>query len=236
MISAAAESYARTHKKEIIKRFADPAIYPSVPKPFTFYMAGSPGAGKTEFSKGLIKIIESYPVGKTVRIDADDVREIFPQYTGSNSACVQAAATIGVDALFDSVHEHSQNAIVDTTFSHYPKSYANVVRDIRRGRGVIICYLYQDPILAWEFTLRRELKEGRNIPKEVFIESFFNARENVDRIKREFGDKVNLFLAVKNFKNGIDKTFFNVESIEGYIKNEYNRDLLSELLKDKPVC
>ncbi len=41
--------------------------------------------------------------GGIVRIDADEIREIIPQYTGGNSDLVQGAASIGVDILHNHV-------------------------------------------------------------------------------------------------------------------------------------
>ena len=66
-----AEKYIKEHKRELIERFADPKIYPPDEHPRTFFMAGSPGAGKTEISRRLIESV----IGKLpVRIDADDIR------------------------------------------------------------------------------------------------------------------------------------------------------------------
>ena len=56
-------------KNILIDLFANPAFYLPESKPVTLFMAGSPGAGKTEVSKGLIKQFKQKPV----RIDADEV-------------------------------------------------------------------------------------------------------------------------------------------------------------------
>jgi hypothetical protein len=55
-----------------------------------------------------------------------------------------------------------------------------------KGRKVAIFYIYQDPLIAWKFTQIREKVEGRYIPKEAFIDAFFNAKENVEKMKKEF--------------------------------------------------
>jgi hypothetical protein len=54
-IEREAIEYARAHKKDIAKRLTDPAIYIPEKNPVSVFMAGSPGAGKTEASIELLK-------------------------------------------------------------------------------------------------------------------------------------------------------------------------------------
>lgn len=58
----------------LIARFCDPIKYPDDSHPISVFMAGSPGAGKTEFSKNLIKEIGH----GVIRIDPDEVRNLIP--------------------------------------------------------------------------------------------------------------------------------------------------------------
>jgi UDP-N-acetylglucosamine kinase len=69
-VEAIALEYVKSHKKELIERFCPPSICHSIANPVSLFMAGSPGAGKTEVSKGLIKKFNDVPV----RIDADEIR------------------------------------------------------------------------------------------------------------------------------------------------------------------
>lgn len=96
--------FVRNHKVELIKKFADPDVYQSVPIPVSLFMAGSPGAGKTEVSRGLVRKFKDAPV----RIDADEIRTLCPEYTGANAHVFQKAANKGVNTLFDYVlHKES---------------------------------------------------------------------------------------------------------------------------------
>lgn len=95
-----------------------------------------------------------------------------------------------------------------------------------------ILYLYQDPVVAWEFTQKRAALEGRNIPLDMFIRAFFVAKENVNRIKKEFGKQVELWLIIKNLEQGIEKTYFNVDNVDSYLKIRYNPQSLKEKLKE----
>ena len=98
----------------------------------------------------------------------------------------------------------------------------------------MIFYIYQDPIIAWDFTKKREALEGRKIPKSAFIEAFFGAKENVNKIKEIFQDKIKIFLVVKNLNNDDDteKSKFNIDNIDNYLKVNYTKKSLEELLKD----
>lgn len=90
-------------------------------------------------------------------------------------------------------------------------------------------YIYQDPKIAWHFTKIREKIEGRNVSKEIFIKCFFNARENVVKIKKLFPN-IELNIAEKDFENKLKKSYFNVELLDPYIKMEYNIQDLQQIL------
>lgn len=91
--------------------------YPAVVNPSSYFMAGSPGAGKTEYSKSLIQILtEKEPERKIVRIDADEIRDWLPQYDHKNALLVQRAASLGVEKVLDCVLKNHQDFILDATF------------------------------------------------------------------------------------------------------------------------
>lgn len=231
-IRKVAIQFVKNNKKLIISKFADLTKFPSSQNPFTVFMAGSPGAGKTEFSISLIKqLSEKDPNTKVVRIDADDIRDIIPQYDKTNSNLIQPAAAIGVEKLFDHVQSHEQNAIVDGTFANWEISKRDVKRALNRKRKIGIIYLYQDPAIAWDFTKKRERLEGRVVPRETFIQAFLNSKENVRRIKKEFGNAVRLSLVIKNFENRVEKTLFNIDNVDSYLKIKYNPQTLLKVLK-----
>lgn len=225
-ISDEAIQYIKAHKPDILGKFADPAIYMSVATPISIFMAGSPGAGKTEYSKRLI--LERGP--NVVRIDADEIRKLLPHYTGSNSYVVQAAAAIGVEKLHDYVLDKKLHMVMDGTFSNLEKARSNIKRSLAKSRVVQIFYLYQDPLIAWEFTKKRESLEHRNIPKDAFIRGLFAAKKNVQQIKQEFSDKVVVNIVKKNFKENFEEVIRNVLSVEGTVIIGYTADELMSLL------
>ena len=90
-IHDAAITFAKQNKKRIAESLTDKKVFPPDAEPVSIFMAGSPGAGKTEASKALIEEIGGEPI---IRIDPDELREYFPGYTGQNSSLFQAGASI----------------------------------------------------------------------------------------------------------------------------------------------
>jgi len=225
-----AKSWVKVNKKEIIKRFIGDEVEP-VEKPFTIFMAGSPGAGKTETSKRFISGFKEVNAESFVaRIDPDDIRETIPGYDGSNSYLFQGAASLGVEKLYDYVLDKKINAVIDGTLAAYGVADKNISRSIKKNRDTSIFYIYQDPIKAWEFTKAREKVEGRNIPKEAFIESLFSAKDNVNKLKKIYGKKLTVFLIIKDFENNTEKSHFNISNVDNYLKINYTKQSLTKLL------
>ena len=219
-LSSEAVAFIKSNKSELIRKFANPEVCRPVSSPVSLFMAGSPGAGKTEVSKNLVKKFRDVPV----RIDADEIRAICPGYTGTNAHIFQDAANKGVNILFDyALHKHL-NLILDATFA-YTDAQGNIQRSIDRNRIVQIWFVYQDPLKAWEVTKAREVKEARHVSKEVFIETFFRAKKNVSRAKEMFGSVIELNLLIKDY-DGIENSHFNISEgeLDRYLKDGYTEN------------
>lgn len=221
-----ARNYVKKNWKKIVNQFANTNTIKPSNNPISIFMAGSPGAGKTEISKGFI---DNFPAS-IVHIDTDKTRDEIPQYTGSNSAIVHGAASLAVEKIFDHCLKKKQSFIFDAMFSDFNKAKDNVERCLKKDRMVMIFYIYQEPKLAWEFTIAREKKEGRNIPKEAFIKGFCNSREVSQRIKDEFGDKVMLNIVKKNFDNENQNIYLDVDVIDNYVENMYSFEDLESMI------
>ncbi|MCW9054417.1 MAG: zeta toxin family protein [Candidatus Pacebacteria bacterium] len=220
--------YIKTHKKELIERFCPTEVCHSVSKPVSLFMAGSPGAGKTEVSKGLMKrFIKDAPV----RIDADEIRAFCPGYTGDNAHVFQRAANKGVNFLYDHALSNDINCIMDGTFA-YGGVEDNIRRSLKRGRRVEVWFVYQDPRHAWEFTKARELEEARHVSKDVFVRAFFDSRENVKSVKRKLGDAIKINVLIKDYETGTEKLKLNgsVADIDRLADGRYSVDDLNTLL------
>ena len=184
--------FAKSLKEEIAKEVSSLNKFAADTQPLSVFMAGSPGAGKTEFSKNLINILEQEKIRKVVRIDADEYRSRFTEYDGQNSSLFHGAVALIVEKVHDHVLHNSQSFILDGMFSHYEKAVANIQRSLDKQRGVIIFYLFQLPEVAWKFTQDREKTEGRNITREIFINGFLGALDSVRRVVDDYGSSVSV--------------------------------------------
>ncbi|MBW6441972.1 zeta toxin family protein [Patescibacteria group bacterium] len=225
-------SWVKRNKRFIKDKFASIKDYPPVDKPFTIFMAGAPGAGKTEFSKLFIeRFYESEKEKKVVRLDTDEIREIIPGYYGYNASIFQNAAALGMEYLIDKVYGDNQSALVDTTFGLKHKAISNVERALKRNRKVAIFYLYQNPQISWSFVKNRILQGLRYLPKDFFIKNFFLARENANEVKKTFKEQVVLAIFVLNEKHNIIYYEFDIDNINNHVKIHYTKDWLQKNLK-----
>lgn len=219
--------YVKDNRKLIQEKFADIKKYPSVGKPVSIFLAGSPGAGKTEFARRFIKDSQK-PV---VHIDPDEIRKVISIACNNNNATLlQRASALGVEKIYDYVMNNDQDIILDGTLIDYDKAVLNIERSIKHDRIVHIYYIYQDPLLAWDFTKKREIIEHRGIPKDFFIKAFFQAKDNVNKLKEKFGKALQLNLIIKNFENDSIKFELNIEKIDSYLEIGYTRESLEKVL------
>ncbi len=199
----------------------DATYYP----PAASFMAGTPGAGKTEVSRRFLEQFTKTPI----RIDADDFRQKIPGYNGSNSHIIQPAASLAVDKLLEKILKLKYSFVLDGTFS-IAKSIENLKRADRRNYSLQIFFVYQDPVRAWEFTKVRQVREGRYVPKDAFINSYFASRDNVVRAKQLFKDKLTVFLIVKDYVNQTETIYDDVDDIDKYLPQIYTKEELQEII------
>lgn len=230
-ISRSAKNYIKkiTKTGELFKIFAHPDKFFGQENPITFFMAGSPGAGKTETSKNFIEENGQFNI---VRIDADEIRMLCPGYNGQNSHLYQEASALGVNKLYDYINKKKFNALIDGTFASEKYALANVDNALKRKRKVYITYIFQKPLEAWEFTLKRERLENRKITLEVFIRGFMESKNNVQKIKDIHKENVTVDIVVKNGQSKIEKAELNINNIDDHIDFNYTYDYLYDILKD----
>lgn len=221
-----AHKWIKAHHKKLIDIFCHSSSIVPDEIPTTIFMAGSPGAGKTEFSRNLADTFEQKPV----LIDADEIRKKVPGYSGKTAYLYQKAANKGVNILYDYCCNKGLNVILDGTFA-YAGAIDNVQHSLKHKRNVEIYYLYQDPLLSWSFTKIRERSEYRRVPKDVFITAYLKSMENVKKVKDQFGPKIKLNIVVKDFTTGLNKLELNKESIDSYISKVYTYVELESLIK-----
>lgn len=228
-IKQRADEYARKNKNCIAKAVTS-KFRPDTP-PVSVFMAGSPGAGKTESSKILINEFKK-DNHMVLRIDPDELRSEFSDYTGSNSNLFIGATSILADRIHDIALKRNLSFIFDGTLSNLNRARQNIQRSLNKERSVLIVYVYQDPLQAWKFVKIRETKDGRRIPRESFVKQYFMARANVNLLKMEFKNTVKVDLIIKNADGTNLRYHRNIWIIDNHMPEKYTKYELENLIKN----
>ena len=128
-IAKDAEKYLKENQSKLIDDFI--GEIPPTMKPVSIFMAGSPGAGKTEFSTRLIEEIMGEK-GRIVRIDPDEIRTWLPQYIPGKAQIFQKAVSDGVNKIHDYVKSKSISFLLDGTFSEFNRASQNIQLSLER--------------------------------------------------------------------------------------------------------
>lgn len=217
-------NFARKNKKLIAARLTNPDQFPPEDHPVSVFMAGSPGAGKTEASKELLEGFGE--ASRILRIDPDELRDEFEDYRGGNAWLFHSAVSILVDRIFDLALKRGQSLILDGTLSNYEKAENNIRRSLKKNRKVEILYVYQRPELAWKFVQAREVVEGRRISPEDFVNQYFAARKAVNSLKREFGAEIRVDLLMKNIDGSHRWYKAGVDQVDNHVPEQYDEESL----------
>ncbi len=76
----------------------------------------------------------------------------------------------------------------------------------------------------------KKLKVVLYLKKHLFTLFLHTAKDNVDKIKTEFKEEIQLDLIIKDVDQGIQKTYFNIDQVANYLKIEYTPQALDKLL------
>lgn len=145
-----------------------------------YFLAGSPGAGKSEIAQTLSK-------AKNIDvIDTDEIRKICPYYSGKNSDLFQKASSKGVSILLDTAFKNDYSFILDGNFAEYRLQDENINRAKKRDYKIEIYFIYRPLELAKEYTKIREEKEGRKVPENIFYQKFLDSIKTVNKIVEEY--------------------------------------------------
>ncbi|MBH0089513.1 zeta toxin family protein [Pseudoalteromonas sp. NSLLW218] len=221
-------SYAKSNRTRIARELTDKNQFPPEARPVSVFMAGSPGAGKTEASKAFL---EEIGADNVLRLDPDELRELIPGYTGDNSYLFHRAVSFIVERTLDHAFKNKQSFLLDGTLASYDVAKKNIERSIRKERQVLILFVYQKPDLAWEFVEAREKLEGRRILPETFIDQFFASQEAIRELKLKFGSQIQVDLLVKNYKGKTRFYHDNVQAIEHHLDEKFTREDLESLIE-----
>ena len=204
--------WANKNKKQIAREFVRKINHQAADEPSGIFMAGLPGAGKTEFTVELIKSFDPEPL----RIDMDEIAQLIEGYKPEIADKFRGGASIVMSRIYDEVVKKKIDFVFDGTFSSAGAD-RNLSRALEHGYRVKVYYIHQLPEIAWRFTKDRELVEHRAIDKEGFIATYFKLQENLKQLCKDHKD-VTISLIVKDATNRV-----------GMRKENINGDLFAEL-------
>lgn len=220
---------ARRYKKSFARLKVD--LIAGEERPVSVFMAGSPGAGKTETARNIRELFVQRTGFDFIHINNDEYRAEFSGYKGINSPLFQRAATIFVEAVHDRALKRNVSFIMDTTLSNYEKAQRNINRSLTRNREVLIVFVYQAPEQAWEFVQAREAVEGRRVPDDVFINQFLDTQVTVRQLKQEFEENIDLMFINRSNHAGQEAVYFDVNDIDALIDKKYTLRELRALVE-----
>jgi predicted ABC-type ATPase len=227
-ITLQAVTQAKAMKKKLAKSLID--HLPEEESAVSVFMAGSPGAGKTETAKSIISQFKREHNVEVVHIENDELRKEFKKYEGLNSPLFQRPATLLVEAIHDRALKKKVSFLLDSTLSNYDKAKSNIERSLKKGRYVLIIFVYQDPEQAWCLVKAREVVEGRRVPSEVFVNQFLESQVVVSELKKVFMNQIDIIFMEKNLDGTREKPHFNVTDIDAILGKKYNRDSLEAIV------
>ncbi len=205
-VSLEAYEYIKNNKQRIINFFLEKQNESKK----AFFMAGSPGAGKSEMA---LALQARYNLDI---IDTDEIRRICPRYNGKNSHLFQKASSRGVDILINESYKKSYSFILDGNFANLKMQEINIDRALKRGYEAKIFFVYRPLDLAKQYTKIREEKEGRKVPDEVFYNKFLDAITTTNSIVAKYDVKLNFYDLKNNLK------LENIKSLNEIIDSDKN--------------
>lgn len=223
------KEWARKNKRAFANKVVTDAGVEPHDEPAAFFMAGLPGAGKTEFTENLISDLGL----KVVRIDMDEIATHIDGYDPGQAHAFREAATDVLNAVFDRAAHRRVDFIMDGTFRS-GSALGNLQRCVKKGYHIKLFYLHQEPSLAWEFTRAREKVERRSIDRGGFIDAYFEIFANLDLLAEANIPNLTLDVVVKDRNNKIGYWHENVRpnEIDEIIGKRYNRAQLERMLHE----
>jgi predicted ABC-type ATPase len=223
------KQWVKNHKKEFTNKFIrESGASPNKDEPSCIFMAGLPGAGKTEYTKTLIA--ESNI--KVVRIDMDEIASMIDSYVPEKADMFRLGAVSLQNDIYEKCHKGYYPFIMDGTLSN-EKTVKSIKTVLNKGYSVKVIYIKQDPQIAWRNTKEREKIEHRSIDKDGFIKSYNNTINNLHFVKEYNGIKMDIII-----KDGSNSTITRimdagVSDLDKYVKNEYSIKQLEGLLRNE---
>lgn len=191
------------------------------------FMAGIPGAGKTEFVENTIK--NALP--NTTPIEHDELVEYIKGYKPENYYNFRSAGSTLVTRVFTECLKEGYSFIFDGTLSH-ENGKRNITKCLKKGYEVVVIYIFQDASKAWELTQAREVVKKRAIERSGFVQTCQKINPNLLDIFRTNQELPNFsfWIINKQIKTDISQTSAIIhdrqadqsQKIEKFLLRDYN--------------
>jgi len=185
--------------------------YPPHKKKMAFFMAGIPGAGKTEFAENTINRLKP----KLVPIEHDKLVEYIDGYKPEDYYSFRTAGSVLVTRILDECLKNGYSFIFDGTLSH-ERGYKNIEKALKKGYFVQVVYIVQETNKAWQLTKDREIVKKRAIEKEGFIATCSKINSSLLDIFKRFksNEGFGFWIFNKNGKIGVSEATSIIYSSE----------------------
>lgn len=181
-------------------------------RPVCILTAGPPGSGKSTFLKRFAPYMTSDQI---VKVDADYIRSMLPEYKGwnSNSTHLEAKDIVGQAIKYISTpcrHDVLYDGTMNTPAKYFP-----LINQLKRyGYKIYIIFLEVPEKVSRERALKRYQNSGRYVPDEVISSFFSHAPDH--------------FLEIKSMVDGwirVDGLKSRADDIQDAIIEEYGEQI-----------
>lgn len=215
----------KKNQQEVVDKFFK--NYKVSQQKMAVFMAGIPGAGKTEFAENTIKLA----MPSLVPVEHDKLVEYIKGYLPENYYNFRSAGNVLVTRIFRDCLKNNYPILFDGTLSQ-DKGYKNIELCLKKGYRVTVIYIVQDAQKAWELTQARELVKKRAIERSGFMQTCSKINGNLLLLFKRFKDHGKFSFWVLNkrgqtdMSNAIsiihDPTDDQSEIIEKFLQKQYN--------------
>ncbi len=179
--------YTASRKKlhqRIINSFKDELVCIQKKEPIAILMGGSPASGKSTFLRKYAPYLLKEEI---LKVDADEIRAMLPEYKGWNAtsthmetkdivATLLSDRTIGIPCKYDIIYDGTMNNT---------KSYIPLMKLLKElGYKVFIVYMDKVPEeVVKKRALERYKKSGRFVPEAVIDDFFSRGKSALNELK-----------------------------------------------------
>lgn len=231
------EALSVTKKKRYVARLLiERPKAKSVPlsqPPLAIVMAGVPGAGKTEFLDTFSELLKTRGFEACIRIDLDEIVEIYPGYTPKTDAQFRSQGNHVVAAAVDIAKDGRFNMMIDGTFSGTSgASLQNIGRLLEAGYIVQMFFMHDDISTSWSYTKAREKITQRGIDLAGFKRACTNVITNLKAAINAYDPNSHFSFSIVLQKELRDKEYKIISdraAIDKVLDTGYNIDKLQGL-------